>query len=153
MIQLHKERDNRKEAKELLSMVRGDHDSIGDCCGEKPLPALPRLGESDTSRTNSWLQYSDLSKVDSESQTESSESDDGAMDYETSRPFKKCTMKLRKGLNHHKKSEYEWIKDFPRGGNVVIGKTRGKDAWAMTRRIKVVSPRTKKKQCISIFQH
>ena len=148
MIQLQKEGDDRKEAKELWSMIRSDHDSIGDCCWEKPLPASPRLGESDTSRPSSNMQY-----PDTEAQTESSESDDGSTDYETSRPFKRCTLKLRECLNHHKKSEYECIKDFPRGGVVVIGKTRGKDAWAMTRRIKVISLRSKTKQCMSIFQH
>ena len=131
-------------------MIRSDHDSMGDCCGEKPLPAS-RSGQSDSSRSNPWLRYPELSKVDSEDRTES-ESDDGTTDYETSRPFKKCTMKSRNGLNNHNESEYN-IKDFPRGGDVVIGKTRGKDAWATTRRIKITSPWTKEKQCMSIFQH
>ena len=134
-------------------MVRSDHDSMGDCCGEKPLPALPRSSESDLSRPNSWVRYPDSLDVDSDGQTESSESDDDATDYETSRPFKRCTMKSREGLNHHKESEYKCIKDFPRGGEIVIGKTRGKDTWAKTRRIKVTSSGTKKKQCMSIFQH
>ena len=148
MIQLHEKRDDRKEAKELWNMIRSDHDSMGDCCGGKPLPALPRSGELDTSRSNSYLRYSEF-----EARAESSESDDGAMDYETSRPFKRCTMKSRECLNHHNKSEYECIKDFPRGGIVEIGKTRGKDAWTKARQIKVTSPGTKAKQCMSIFQH
>ena len=150
MIQLHKERDDRKEAKELWSMIRSGHDSMGDCCVGKPLPALPRSGQSVSSRSNSQTKYPDLSEVDSEAQTESSESDDGATDYETSRPFKTCILKSREGSNHHSKSEY---KDFPRGGYVVIGNTRGKDAWAKTRRIMVTSPETKKNQCMSIFHH
>ena len=113
MIQLHKERDDRKEAKELWSMIPSDHDNMGDCCGGTPLPPLPESVESDLSGPNSWINYPDSSEVDSEAQTESSESDDGATDYETSRPFKRCTMKSREGSSHHSKSEYNCIKDFP----------------------------------------
>ncbi|KAM0806073.1 kinase-like domain-containing protein [Usnea florida] len=136
---LHKERDDRKEAKELWSMIRSDHDRMGDCCGWKPLPPLPGSVESYSSRSNGWLGYPDSPNVDPEAQTGSSESDDGATDYETSRPFKTCILKSREGSTHHIK------------GDVVIGKTREKDAWTKTRRIKVTPPGTKEKQCMSIF--
>ena len=135
-------------------MIRSDYNSVGECCGGKPPLPLPGLERSDSSRPETPLQYTNSSEADLKPQTESSESDDGAMDYEPSRPFKRCTMKSREGLNHHNKSEYKCLKDFPQAGKVVIGKTKGKDAWAKTRRINVTSSsQTAVKQCMSpIFQ-
>ena len=138
-------------------MIRPHQKYVGDCCGEKPLPTLNKVEESQSSQSATGLRRPDSSDADHEPPSESSESDDGPMDYETLRPFKSCTIKSRNsrdGFNHEIDSGYKCLEDFPQGEEVVIEQADGGDAWATTRLIKVfVSQAEQCQQCMSpIFQ-
>ena len=125
-------------------MIRS-HRYVDNCCRRELVPALPQVNESQSSQSTTIERLS-----------ESLRGDEGPMEYGKSRSFKRCTVKSRKlegGPNQKINSEYVCLQDFPKGGDVEIGKTVEKDAWSTTRWVNVVShcliPAEQCHQCMS----
>ena len=116
------------------------HEYVDDCCKGKLVSALSEVEESQSSQPATNEQWPESSGIDN-----------GPMEYETTRPFKRCTLKSRMpggSSNQNTNSAYKCLQDFLQGGNVEIGKTVEEDAWATTRWVEAIShPHIEAEQC------